>query len=98
MLPWLCSTSGTDQQVSELIRALPSMRLGTCADHGSSPPEDLQKEMIIPRPRSPSPEAQNGVDLDFANLSKEEIERLTRERHAEFVVSCSFPFIFDLRS
>lgn len=76
----------------------PLMSLGTCADHGPSTTEGLQKEMIIPRPRVPSPEAENGEDNDFGNLSREDIERLARKRHAELKVSCSSPSIFDLRS
>lgn len=70
----------------------------TCADYSLFFPDDLQKEMIIPRPRVPSPEAENDEDNDFSNLSKEEIERLSRERYADLKVICRRPFIVYLRS
>lgn len=53
--------------------------------------------MIIPRPRTPSPEAENGEDDDFSELSKEEIERLARERHAQIKVSSNVRSISDDR-
>lgn len=59
--------------------------------------EDLQKEMIIPRLRVPSPEAEVGKDDDFDDLPKEDIERLARERHAELKVSYNSIILFNLR-
>lgn len=53
--------------------------------------------MIIPRPLIPSPEAEDGEDDDFGNLSKEDVERLARERHAELKVSYNSIITFNLR-
>lgn len=51
--------------------------------------------MIIPRTRSPSPVAEDDEVDDFAKLSKKEIERLARERHAELRVSYDSGTTFD---